>query len=86
MEKELDKEELNDIAHLRNVYQQLVFDMGEFYYEKLQILKDMDVKESFLKEAELSFQKDNDDLHQKLFDKYGKGKIDLTKGTITTQY
>ena len=83
MEKELDKKDLEKIKDIQDIYNQLIFNIGEFNFEKMQIMKDLDMKESFLKESEEEFQKNNDELHQYLLEKYGKGKIDLTKGTIT---
>lgn len=84
MEKKLDDIDFEKIEKMQKVYNQLIFDIGEFNFEKMQIMKDLDAKESFLKESEEEFQKMNDELHQHLLDKYGKGKIDLTNGIITT--
>lgn len=84
MTKQIEKKDLDRIKDIQNEYNQLIFDLGEFYFEKLQVMKDLETKESFLKELEKDFNEKNMYLTQELSQKYGNGKIDLESGTIET--
>lgn len=84
MVKQIEDKDLERIKAIQNEYNQLIFNLGEFYFEKLQVLKDFDEKESFLKELERDFDEKNMNLTQELSQKYGNGKIDLDNGTIIT--
>lgn len=84
MVKQIEVKDLERIKSIQNEYNQLIFNLGEFYFEKLQVLKDFDEKESFLKELERDFDEKNMNLTQELSQKYGNGKIDLDSGTIIT--
>lgn len=82
MEKIILKEDIDKIKHLQNVYNQLIIDFGNFYYEKSQFLREFDEKEIFLKEMQQDFENKNIDFSQYMRDTYGEGNIDLEKGII----
>jgi len=84
MSKNLESSEVKRIKDIQNEYNQLIFNLGEYYFEKLQLLEEFDSKESYFKEVKRDFDEKNINLTQELSQKYGNGKIDLDKGTIET--
>ena len=84
MKKTLEEKELQRIKNIQDEYNQLIFNLGEYYFEKLQILEEFEAKESYFKEVKRDFDEKNINLTQELSQKYGNGKIDLTMGIIET--
>jgi hypothetical protein len=84
MSKNLESSELKRIKDIQDEYNQLIFNLGEYYFEKMQILEEFDSKESYFKDVKRDFDEKNLNLTQELSKKYGNGKIDLDKGTIET--
>jgi len=84
MSKNLESSEVKRIKDIQNEYNQLIFDLGEYYFEKLQLLEEFDSKESYFKEVKRDFDEKNINLTHELSEKYGNGKIDLDNGTIET--
>jgi hypothetical protein len=84
MSKNLEHSEVKRIKDIQNEYNQLIFNLGEYYFEKLQLLEEFDSKEAYFKEVKRDFDEKNINLTQELSQKYGNGKIDLDNGTIET--
>lgn len=84
MKKTLEEKELKRIKDIQDEYNQLIFNLGEYYFEKMEILQELESKENYFKEVKRDFDEKNINLTQELSQKYGVGKIDLVMGTIET--
>jgi hypothetical protein len=84
MLKQIEHRDLEKIKSIQNQYNQLILNLGEYYFEKMQILEELESKDSYFKDVKRDFDEKNINLTQELSEKYGSGKIDLENGTIET--
>ena len=77
--KTLEAQELNALKELRNKANNLIFQRGQ-----LGLSEDrLELQKIALQEELQKLSEEETKLSQELFDKYGKGQVDLDQGTIT---
>ena len=77
--KTLEAQELNALKELRNKANNLIFQSGQ-----LGLSEDrLELQKIALQEELQKLSEEETKLSQELFDKYGKGQVDLDQGTIT---
>ena len=72
------KQELNELKNLRDRIDEISFQFGQLYIQKL----NLEEQEILLKNKLKSIEKEETTIAKKLTDKYGKGSIDLETGTF----
>lgn len=80
--KPLDTEDLERIKGTQDNYNLLIYELGQFLYDKLQVESDIKDKERFIRDKFNEYQLHSISLNEEMFKKYGKGKIDIDKGII----
>jgi hypothetical protein len=79
-------EELQELNNLKLEIQKNIFEFGELYLEKMEldrIYKNMADKETELRNKVLEFKKRENDLMDKILQKYGEGSLNIASGTFT---
>jgi len=77
--KTLEAQELNALKELRSKANNLIFQRGQ-----LGLSEDrLELQKIALQEELQKLSEEENKLSQELFDKYGKGQVDLDQGTIT---
>ena len=74
------KEEINQLKELRLQLNQITFQLGQLYINKIKI----ENAENDLKNQYKSLEQKEKNTAKTLSDKYGKGTIDLDSGTFTS--
>lgn len=88
MQTKLTNEELTDVKKLQSSFQQKIYELGQLYLQKMQAessIKFVVDQESKLKEEWVSLQKLENELIDKLLEKYGQGSINLSEGTFISE-
>jgi hypothetical protein len=77
------EEELNTVRTVQTKFQDVRFQFGGLYIEKLAVdaaIKAITDRESQLQEEWRSLQKQENDIIEAILKKYGEGNLDLSKG------
>jgi len=77
------QEELQETLTLQNKFQNLIFEFGRLYIEKLQVedaIKSITDRETKIQEEWKSLQTKENDIIQSFYKKYGDGSLDIKKG------
>jgi hypothetical protein len=69
--------EIMEVKLLQEKFQQKIFELGRLYLQKLQIES---TAKNIVDQEWVPLQKMENELMEKLLQKYGEGKLDLTKG------
>ena len=69
--------ELTEVRMLQEKFQQKIFELGRLYLQKLQIES---ASRNVVDQEWVPLQKMENELMEKLLQKYGEGKLDLIKG------
>ena len=72
-------EEIDKIKNLKNEVNQIAFQFGQLYINKLKL----EEQEKFLKDKMEALETQEKNIANELTSKYGKGSIDLETGTFT---
>lgn len=79
-------EELQEFNNLKLEIQKNIFEFGELYLEKMEldrIYKSMADKETQLRNKTEEFKKQERELMDKIFKKYGEGNLNVKEGIFT---
>lgn len=77
------QEELQGTLDLQKKFQDLVFEFGKLYVEKMQVetaIKDITDREAKIQEEWKSLQAKENDAIQSFYKRYGDGSLDLKNG------
>ena len=86
-ETKLSEEELTELSELRQTYAQITAQIGRLNIDKYSIedrLKFVDTEITKARDMYLDTSKTEEELVNKLNEKYGQGKIDLDTGVFTS--
>ena len=77
--KKFTQEEINSLKSFQTRIEQVLAQLGRVHYSKIKLNE----QENVLKSEIQKIEKEEQELAQKLSDKYGKGSLDIETGTFT---
>jgi coenzyme F420-reducing hydrogenase delta subunit len=83
--KKISAEELSEIKLLQTKFQESIYKLGNLQIEKMELdrlVTEFVEKEKRLKEEWISLQKMEQNLLDKIVQKYGEGNLNMTNGTF----